>query len=241
MRSSITNEIWLCQNHAKTIDDDTVTWTVTRLRQVKAAHETEVKERLGVPRRARTEAEDKDLLASLEQSASINRITPSEYAFLPVAQIGEPYKSFISPVLIDKKITDDMTLGVLMCGYKPLDGPDSPERQPQWTVFVDAAWLRWTLDGKRAGYDINSNVSPKFIYGRIPAWPDSFFEFLEAMVRTNTTFAWRRHPDAYLVLEQQTRHYCATAGSQFHPQKKTTHRRTRARKRTAPKRAASRE
>ena len=204
MRSSITNGIWLCQNHAKTIDDDTVTWTVTRLQQVKAAHEKEVKERLGIPRRARTKAEDKDLLASLEQPASINLITPSEYAFLPVAQIAQPYKSFISPVLIDKKLTDDMTLGVLMCGSS-LDEPDSPEHRPQWTVFVDAKWLQWTLDGKKAGYDMNPNVSPKFIYGRIPAWPDSFFEFLEAIVQTDTTFAWTRHRDGYLVLAQQPR------------------------------------
>ena len=176
-----------------------------RLQQVKAAHEKEVKERLGVPRRTRTEAEDKDLLASLERSASINLITPREYAFLPVAQIDEPYKSFISPVLIDKKITDDMTLGVLMCGSS-LDEPDSPERQPQWTVFVDAEWLRWRLDGVRAGYDIDPKVSPKFIYGQLPGWPDSFFEFLEAIVRTNTTFAWTRHRDGYLVLAQQTLH-----------------------------------
>ncbi len=204
MRSSISNGIWLCQNHAKIIDDDSVTWTVKRLQQVKAAHEKAVKDRFGVPRRTRTEAEDKDLLASLEQSASINLITPREYAFLPVAQIGQPYKSFISPVLIDKKITDDMTLGVLMCGSS-LDEPERPERQPQWTVFVDAEWLRWRLNGVRADYDMNSNVSPKFIYGRVPGWPDSFFELLEAIVQTDTTFVWRRHPDGYLVLAQQPR------------------------------------
>ena len=46
-------------------------------------------------------------MASLEQSASIDLITPSEYGFLPVTQINQPYKSFISPVLIDKKMTLD--------------------------------------------------------------------------------------------------------------------------------------
>lgn len=202
MRSNITNGIWLCQNHAKAIDDDSVTWTVLRLQQVKAAHEKEVKDRLGVPRRTRTEAEDKDMLASFEQSASIDLIVPSEYAFLPVAQIDQPYKSFISPVLIDKRMTDDMTLGVLMCGSS-LDEPDSPKRQPQWTVFVDAKWLRWRLDGQGAGYDMDTNVSPRIIYGQVPGWPDSFFELLEAIVQTGTTFSWRRHRDGYLVLAQQ--------------------------------------
>ena len=89
-----------------------------------------------------------------------------------------------------------------MCGSPPENYKRRNEETP-WTAFVDANWLRWYLAAQNAGYKAAQEVSAEQIYGLIPAWPDSFFEFLYAMVLTNTTFEWQRHRDGYLVLAQQ--------------------------------------
>src|SRR5215213_8367093 len=49
-RSGIGNGIWLCQNHAKLIDDDLVTWTVAKLDDIKRRHEANISRTLGIPR-----------------------------------------------------------------------------------------------------------------------------------------------------------------------------------------------
>jgi hypothetical protein len=104
-------------------------------------------------------------------------------------------------MLLDRGLTEDTELGILMCGPAPEESGRQREKAP-WTVFVKADWLRWFLNGQSSGYKAAREVSPEQIYGQIPAWPDSFFEFLAAIVQTNATFEWRRHQDGYLVLSQ---------------------------------------
>jgi hypothetical protein len=75
-RSGIGNGIWLCQNHAKLIDDDLVTWTVAKLHDIKSRHEADISRTLGIPRAT---------IASLSDLSNYSRdpsITPKEYAFM---------------------------------------------------------------------------------------------------------------------------------------------------------------
>jgi len=195
-RSSITNGIWLCASHGRLIDTDSSTWTVSVLHQVKKQHERNVATRLCIPQGL---VENLSALTGYKQLPSIK---PQLYGFMSVGAMDESYKSFLTPMLKDKGIGEASTLGVLMCGPLPEEA-DQPNRETPWTVLVNADWLRWYLDSREAGYKAAPEVPGEQIYGRIPAWPDGFFEFLEAIVQTNTTFIWQRHPDGYLVLEQQ--------------------------------------
>ena|SRR6266567_4412833 len=89
-------------------------------------------------------------------------------------------------------------IGVLMC-----TGPARADRpRPECAVFVTADWLRWFLSGEKAGYRAADTLAPTHILGCIPVWPDSFFEWLAAIVDSGITFTWQRHPDGYLVLAQ---------------------------------------
>jgi hypothetical protein len=196
-RSDISNGIWLCQTHAKLIDDDCVQWTASKLREIKRRHEEYVKRTIGMPGwpHAQVVGEDKDQEA--------NFIKPREFAFIHVRALIPPYKSVLGPMLLDRGLTEDTELGILMSEYD-LEGSGGHRKKMPWTVFVKADWLRWFLNGESSGYNIAREVPPEQIYGVMPAWPDSFFEFLEAIVQTNTTFEWRRHPDGYLVLSQSS-------------------------------------
>jgi len=48
-RSDITNGIWLCQIHAKLIDDHCVQWTESKLKETKRRHEEYVTRTIGIP------------------------------------------------------------------------------------------------------------------------------------------------------------------------------------------------
>jgi len=178
-RSDIANGIWLCATHASLIDRDCATYTVERLQKIKREHETRQAKSIGRQ------------LVHNYKSAANSSIRPNEYAFLRVKEIGlESYKSILSPILVDKGLSEDSELGILMCG----DG--------KWTVFVNADWLRWCLKAQNNGYNMSEEVPAKQVYGQIPAWPDTFLEFLTAIVVTDSTFIWHRNPDGYLVLAQ---------------------------------------
>jgi hypothetical protein len=194
-RSDITNGIWLCQVHAKLIDDDCVQWTESKLRDAKRRHEEYVKRTLGVPSQSHIQA------TSLYKDPEAHLMKPREFAFIHVRDLAEPYKSVLRPMLLDRGLNEDIELGILMCGDDS-DDSDGQNKEVPWTVFVKADWLRWVLSGKTSGYNIARHITPEQIYGLMPAWPDSFFEFLEAIVQTNTTFEWRRHLGGYLVLSQ---------------------------------------
>ena len=187
-RADIANGIWLCGIHAKLIDDDPVTWTTRKLREVKSQHEKCVLHSLGVPKRR-----------TVNQPRHVSH--SQEYAFVFVRDFVPTYKAILAPMLHDKHLTDHAELGVLMCGSPP-KAKRSRNRQTPWTVFVNADWLRWILKGLTGGYPIPTQIPPNYVYGQIPAWPDSFYEFLEAMVRTETTFKWRRNKQGFLVLAQ---------------------------------------
>ena len=127
-------------------------------------------------------------------------IRPTEFAFMKVNEVVQAYREFLAPMLRYKELADDSSLGILMCGSPPeYEGPD---RETQWTVFVNPEWLRWYLAGQDSGFDAALKVPVAQIYGQVPAWPDSFFEFLAAIVETGITFHWVQHPDGYLVLAQ---------------------------------------
>lgn len=192
-RSDITNGIWLCQTHAKLIDDDCVQWTASNLRETKRRHEEYVRRTIGIPSRPHARA------ARPPEARGTGLIAPREFGFINVRALIAPYKSVLGPMLLDRGLTDDTEMGVLMCEG---DSADMGRRKVQWTLFVKADWLRWLLGGQSSGYKAAKEVPPEQIYGQMPAWPDSFFEFLEAIVQTNTTFKWRRHRDGYLVLSQ---------------------------------------
>lgn len=181
-RAHIGNGIWLCQVHAKLVDDDPVTWTVEKLRAAKQAREAAAYRELGIkrergPAHARTGLEVK------------------EYAFAVVGKFVPAYRTFIAPILEDKGLTEKSEVGILMCGRLDGDGVAC-------TLFVQADWLRWLLAGKSANFAIQGDVPAEHIHGKLPGWPDDFFEFLDAIVETNTTFGWQRHPDGFLALAQ---------------------------------------
>jgi hypothetical protein len=188
-RSHITNGIWLCQTHAKLIDDDCVRWTQRILIETKARHEEHVARTIGMP------------LLHPYKGQRVGSLTPREYAFVHVRALSVAYKGLVLPILEDRGLPDDSELGILICG-DALEGGVIQHGEPPWTVFVQAAWLRWTLQGQTLGVEPPTQVPPEQVYGQIPAWPDSFFELLAAIVETNMTFEWQRHPDGYLVLSQ---------------------------------------
>lgn len=190
-RGSISNGIWLCQVHAKAADDDVISWTVVRLRDTKATHETYVKEMIGVPR---------PVVTPFHGSPGDRRpgaITPREYAFVEVSTLHEAYRAVLGPMFRDCGMDDQTRLGVLMCTTS-----SAGRQEMQWTVFVNAEWLKWYIDGQTSGYKVAPEVPQKQVYGCIPAWPDTFAEFLAAIVLTDSTFSWQRHPDGYLILAQ---------------------------------------
>lgn len=192
-RRAIANGIWLCQTHAKAIDDDAVSWTAEKLHAIKAQHEASITPMLGVPRHRVLDVRD---IASPPKAIEVR-----EYAFAPVGGLLEPYKTLIKPVLEDRRLEDKDELGMLLCGSKPEEPHDASWRTP-WTVFVNPEWLRWFLKGQDAGFKAALQVPPEHVYGKIPAWPDTFFEFMVAIVMANATFVWRRSPEGYLSLVQ---------------------------------------
>lgn len=133
-------------------------------------------------------------------ASGFNPIVPREYAFVSVSALVDAYKTVLAPMLQDRGLSNQSMLGVLMCTQEPPSG--QPGYKVDWTTFVDNEWLDWVLKGHQSGYALPADIPPDKIHGRIPAWPDSFFEFLQALVLTNTTFTWRRHADGYLVLSQ---------------------------------------
>jgi hypothetical protein len=172
-----------------------VQWTESKLRDTKRRHEEFVKQIIGIPIQSHAQA------IGLHTGQEAHLIKPRGFAFIHVRALSEPYKSVLRPMLLDRGLNEDTELGILMCEY---DSDDSGgwHKDVPWTVFVKADWLRWVLSGKTFGYNIARDITPEQIYGQMPAWPDSFVEFLEAIVRTNITFEWRRHPGGYLVLSQ---------------------------------------
>lgn len=193
-RCSIDNGIWLCQNHAKSIDADIVTYTAEGLRAIKQKYERGIAASLGIPQMVVS------YLPSTPTVGGERGMKAQEFAFIAVNGLEQPYRSFISPILNDRALRERTELGVLMCrGPEPVDSSGA-----EWTVFVDASWLHWFVNGQAAGYKAGPTIPAKHIYGCVPAWPDSFMEFLEAIVLTESTFTWQRHQDGYLVLAQQS-------------------------------------
>jgi hypothetical protein len=184
-RSDIMNGIWLCQIHAKLIDDDCMEWTEAKLRETKKRHEDQVKSMIGIPRRAHTRIIDAG------EGPEANSIKIREFAFLQVRALVTPYRSVLRPMLLDCGLTGNTELGFLMCEAVS-EGDGRRHRKVPWTVFVKAGWLRWFLEGQSLGYKTVKQVPPEQIYGVMPGWPDSFFELLQAIVETNTTLEWRR-------------------------------------------------
>jgi hypothetical protein len=190
-RSSIGNGIWLCQNHAKLIDDDCVAWSVSKLKGFRRRHEIFVGKLIGVPQQG--------VIDSPEKASA-----PREWAFVFVRELAVVYREFLGPMLWDRKLTEDVELGVLMCGSPPEESR-THNRQATWTVFVRAEWLRWILTGQSSGFCLPSEIPPEQIYAKIPGWPDGFFEFLKAMLQTGTTFEWKRSSKGFLVLAQKVK------------------------------------
>lgn len=194
-RVSISNGIWLCQNHAAIIDRDTVKWTKEELLRVKEAHEKKIKKEIGIPNVVSNDGIDE--INKISKSIT----TPREYAYLPVNSIIPSYRKLIDPILQDKQLGKDSILGVLMCeteGYieKEANGIT-------WTIFVNAEWLKWVVSGKRLKFHTDLKIPREHLYGQIPAWPDTHIEFLKVITETKTTFYWNRHPNGYLILAQR--------------------------------------
>jgi hypothetical protein len=190
-RRSIENGIWLCQTHAKAVDDDVREWPVERLRKQKGDHESQIKKTIGVPREWGAEP-------------APATIRPREFAFIRIGELSPPYREFIGPIIQEKNLMNDSELGILMCG-SPLEGEGSEENLPQWTVFVEPSWLRWFIEGQKAQFPLVDEIPGRLIYGRVPAWPDSFLEFLGAIVQTGISFGWSHTPQGYLALGQVAR------------------------------------
>ncbi|MDW3197469.1 MAG: hypothetical protein R8G66_34145 [Cytophagales bacterium] len=192
-RKDISNGIWLCGTHARMIDRDVVTWTVAHLQEVKRRHEEIVLETIGIPQ------ERHSFKATIKKQSS--SITPKEFAYLTVGEMAKHYRSILSPIIQDKDLSDLSKLGVLLCG-SPIGDHQPANYETPWTVFVNSDWLEWYQRGESKGFKSAPEVPEEQIYGRIPGWPDSFDEFLEAIVLTNSIFKWHRHPQGYLILAQ---------------------------------------
>jgi hypothetical protein len=123
-----------------------------------------------------------------------------EFGFLRVEDLIPSYRAFLQPILDDKGLGDNNELGVLMCSWPTVRGPDGT-RVP-WTVFVKPTWLRRVADGRARETDPNGEIPAKIILGRVPGWPDEFLEFLAAIVQTGSVFRWRRTSQGHLALEQ---------------------------------------
>lgn len=190
-RASAENAIWLCQIHAKLIDDDCFEWTAMRLRHQKQEHEAKVRCLIGVPQRALPP----DLIRSVQ--------TPREYAFAMTRDLVPAYKGSLRPMLSDQNLGEESELGILMVG-SPMSERRNKNSQPRWTVFVKPDWLRWIIAGKKSGFSPAPEIPPDQIYGRVPGWPDEFFELLAAIVATGTSFQWHRSPQGYPVLAQRS-------------------------------------
>lgn len=194
-RASISNGIWLCQNHAALIDRDIVKWTKEELVEIKEAHEKKVGSKIGIP-----------FGLSIDDIDGMNKgskgiITPREYAYLPVNETIPSYRKLIDPILEDKKLGEDSVLGVLMC---ETEGHSEKEANGiTWTIFVNSEWLKWVVSGKMLKFHTDQKIPKEHIYGQIPAWPDAHLEFLKAIIKTKTTFFWNKHPNGYLILAQR--------------------------------------
>ncbi|HUG70913.1 MAG TPA: hypothetical protein VMM76_24405 [Pirellulaceae bacterium] len=187
----ITNGIWLCQTHAKLIDTDEANWTIERLIDVKRSHEAQIQRSLGVPILLDWCAVSNDDKTKRKSKG----LRPRECAFVRVGDLIPEYRIVLKPMLDDRELSDDAELGILMSG-------DREGGETEWTTFVDAEWLRWLLRGQESGFGFSGGMPSEFIYGRMPAWPDTFFEFLAAIVMAGTTFAWQRSEGGFLCLSQ---------------------------------------
>ena len=109
------------------------------------------------------------------------------------------YRAFSAPMLAEKRVVDKNELGVLMTHLR--SGRDAKGPDVAWTVFVRPNWLRQTIAGRPevAAY---GEIPAEVIFGRVPAWPDDFLEFLEAIVQIGATFRWQRTPQGHLALGQ---------------------------------------
>lgn len=188
-RSNIENAIWLCQTHAKLIDDDCVEWTSAKLHRTKRDHEQSVRPLIGMPRKAAL-------------SLTATQLSAREYAFVVIGTLVPAYKTILAPMLQDQNLGDGSEVGILMIGL-PMNGSEMVERETPWTVFVKPTWLKWVVQGQCAGFGLPDEVPPDQIYGQIPGWPDEFFEFLAAIVQTGTTFEWQRTQTGHLILAQR--------------------------------------
>jgi hypothetical protein len=189
-RSSIQNAIWLCQNHAKAIDDDHLEWSSARLHQIKRDHERDMRAVIGIPR-------------NVSPPAGPAQSTPREFAFVVVGALVPAYKAVLAPMLQDRNLGDNSELGILMIG-SPVNGREEAAGETPWTVFVEPNWLKWVLKGQGAGFGLPGEVPPRQIYGKIPEWPDNFLQFLAAIVETGTSFEWQRTRNGYLALAQRS-------------------------------------
>jgi len=192
-RSNISNGIWLCQNHAALIDRDIINWTVEKLLDTKNIHEKNIRDKLGIPPQESQHINDKKFK---------NLIIPKEYGFLPIRSMIPSYRELVNPILIDKTLNEESVLGLLMCG-SPIEESGGIDYETPWTAFVNDVWLKWVISGQNLNYPINQTIPTDQIYGRIPAWPKDHIEFLQAIVETNTSFVWERHPEGYLILSQE--------------------------------------
>jgi len=190
-RKSIRNAIWLCQTHAKAIDDDVVTWPVKRLHRVKADHEARMLLEIGVPRAVT----DLTVMNPPEPGRTI-----TAYGFLRVRDMVPAYRAFLQPILDDKKLSEDSQLGALMWLLPTARG--SRGARAPWTIFVKPACLRRVAAGGSRTAFSGGEIPPGAIFGRVPGWPDEFFEFLAAVVQTGSVFRWQRTPQGYLALTQ---------------------------------------
>ena len=191
-RSRVSNGIWLCRIHGEVIDADVITWTAKKLHEIKKEHESFVTASIGIPQNTQA-------ARNIEDYVSPDQITPREYAFLPISSLNVQYKAFLAPILDVSELSEGDELGVLLCGSPPEDMHSSESETP-WTVFVKTKWLKWCLDAAAQNFEISSDVPPEQILGVVPCWPDSFFEFLSAIVQTGATFSWHQHEHGYLQL-----------------------------------------
>jgi hypothetical protein len=178
-----------CQT-AKLIDDDCSEWTTVRLRRRKQQQEPAVLPLIGVPQ------------CALPPELISPGLTPREYAFATIRDLVPAYKQFITPMLNDQNLDEGSELGILMVG-SPVRKRRNKNSQAPWTVFVKPDWLRWILAGQKAGFRPAPEVPPDQIFGQVPEWPDKFFDLLERIVATGTSFEWqRKSPRGQLILTQ---------------------------------------
>jgi hypothetical protein len=160
------------------------------LRETKRRHEAKTKDSLGIPIPNKPHR--------LPRGSSKGKgVHPREYAFARVGELIDAYRSVLRPMLDDRSLSDECEIGFLISG-----DPVGTGGEPPWTTFVDADWLRWLVRGQESGFGFEGEIPPNLIHGRIPGWPDEFFEFLGGIVLSNSTFVWQRSPRGFLVLCQ---------------------------------------